>query len=485
MFNKNYRYNYKFNNSTIVTNVLFADTVKQSGADTVYCLNRIGVQCISNCLYDTMPNSQHPFYYGNMPQFLQRNIVKYANGTVMLYDTTKIFIIPTCTLNQTWLCDSIYNYPAACINITTQQIFGTLDSVKTLLINYTDTVKLSKTFGLIVFPQPYLKNKYYRLSGIEKKNSYDQTALYGQKVPNAWDFYDYSIGDIQTSVAYSTSGWSPTTINIKQKTITAKNVLPTGYSYSFTEHYFSQTFPINMHFCTPPNISAFVTNTYTTNFSNLSDPTLLENRIYPKMVFIPSSPGASVNIVNSMSSFYIPNITNFGVDNNGRFYKYMGQLCTYANPILPNSGALKGLDIVSPGYYKLSSFEYTKLCFGEDFGLIQNSYYYFEGGPDFHLTNVIKNGTSYFGPANTVGMEEKITENSETFFYPNPASFKIYANINEASRITIIDSFGKEILTASMAKGQTIDVSEFPNGVYFIRLLNNDYLKVQKLIVQH
>ncbi len=136
-----------------------------------------------------------PIILKNMPQFLQRNIKKYSTGLVMLYDTTKIIIIPNCILNQTWLFDSIYNKTAICTFVNTQNIFGVINSVKTILINNIDTLKLRKSFGIIVFPQLYNVNKYYRMVGIENKNSYDLNALFENKVPDAWDFYNFNIGD--------------------------------------------------------------------------------------------------------------------------------------------------------------------------------------------------------------------------------------------------------------------------------------------------
>jgi len=84
VFNKGYRYNYKFDNSALISNVLFADTVKQTGMDTTYIMNNVGV-VNGNTL--TI----------NRPQFLMKKIVKLANGNVSLLDTTSIIIIPTCT----------------------------------------------------------------------------------------------------------------------------------------------------------------------------------------------------------------------------------------------------------------------------------------------------------------------------------------------------------------------------------------------------
>jgi hypothetical protein len=159
-FNKAYRYNYRYNNSALISNVLFADTVYQSGSDTIYNLNRIGVECTNSCPTVTAPLNQANHLIPNVPQFMQRKIRKYSNGTLLLFDTTKIIIRPFCGVNESWLFDSIYNKTAVCIAKSTQNVLGVIDSVKTILIGGVDTFKLSKNFGVIMFPDLYAKNKY-------------------------------------------------------------------------------------------------------------------------------------------------------------------------------------------------------------------------------------------------------------------------------------------------------------------------------------
>ena len=180
LFNKEYRYNYKFNNSQLVTNVLFADTVLLAGSDTIYNMNRIGVECTGSCPTITAAlNPTVTYIVPNMPQFLQRTIRKYLNGIVMPKDTAKQVIIPTCSVTQTWLFDSILNINATCISALVQNVFGQNDSVKTIIVGGNDTLLLSKSFGILQFPLPYGQNKYYRLAGIERRNSYDQNPLFG------------------------------------------------------------------------------------------------------------------------------------------------------------------------------------------------------------------------------------------------------------------------------------------------------------------
>jgi hypothetical protein len=195
-FNKAYRYNYIYDYNALVTNVMFTDSVKTVGSDTIYYLNRIGVECSGSCpTITTAITTTATVVVPNMPQFLQRTIIKASSGIVQLKDTGNWIIKPTCTVSEVWVFDSISLKTAQCVNISTLTIFSVVDSIKTIIADGTDTILLSKQFGLIQFPNIYGKNKYYRLVGIENKASYDQTSLYGYKVPNAWDIYDYNVGD--------------------------------------------------------------------------------------------------------------------------------------------------------------------------------------------------------------------------------------------------------------------------------------------------
>ena len=75
--------------------------------------------------------------------------------------------------------------------------------------------------------------------------------------------------------------------------------------------------------------------------------------------------------------------------------------------------------------------------------------------------------------------------------YPNPANDKIILsintqfNINSSSNITICDLSGKNILQMIIKSGETeIDVSEFINGFYFVKVVIDGSKFMHKLIVE-
>ncbi len=447
VFNKNYRYNYKYNNSQLISNVMFVDTIKIVGTDTIYSMNRIGV--VTGSILTT-----------NKPQFLQRNIRKYSNGLVKLYDTTKVMIIPTCTLNQTWLFDSIYNLNATCIATATQNIFSIIDSVKTILVNSIDTLVLSKQFGVTQFPKLYGQNKYYRLVGIEDAAKYDSIPLFGNKVPNAWDFYNFKVGD-EWCTANSflqvdnqlTERCAITTVIVRSKTVT-----PTGYIYNIDEKSITSN---HDQYCNPYATASFTNMNVT--YSSLDSKQLLENKMYPGMVDFQYS--IRVNLVK------------FGLDNQGTFYKYYGPTCSSINgKIMPHQNEPGSFGQLGPPYtvtYILSSDIYA-LTYGVGLGLINQNKDFFEYESDFCMNCY---GTVNLG-------ENNLTHNNK-LFYPNPANTDLKIDLLEITRMKIFNFLGTLIIEKDIQYNTPTDISSLSNGIYLIELENDSFKSTQKLIVEH
>jgi hypothetical protein len=493
VFNKNYRYNYKYNFSQLVTNVMFAETVQQSGTDTIYALNRIGVECTGSC--PTLPSPPSPtvtYVVPNMPQFLQRNIRKYQDGRVELFDTTDMIIVPSCTLNQNWLFDNLHNKTAICTDISTVTVFGITDSVKTILVDNTDSVQLSKSFGLLLFPNPYGKNKYYRLVGIENKNSYDKYALYGEKVPNAWDFYNYQVGDTICSISYhwdDNGGTYPPyseACDFKKTIIKSKQVGLSSYSYStdnIVRHNLSSCVTPTPGF--PMGIFSYSVFSQNLTISSLTNPVQYSeqwesNIMYPGMLY---TVGAYVGST--------PNFIKFGVDNDGNFYKYCGPISIQYFPY-PNFTGVNSYTLNNNGIYQPNnSGEQRRVAYVTGFGRVVSDYFVFEHVGYSYITAFSKRGTYYFGtscpstPSPSTGIISNSPDNVQPFFYPNPASSSITIPVIEKSRVEICNALGQTVLTSETEGDQKIDVSSLPNGIYFITLKNSGRSIPQKLVVSH
>jgi hypothetical protein len=74
--------------------------------------------------------------------------------------------------------------------------------------------------------------------------------------------------------------------------------------------------------------------------------------------------------------------------------------------------------------------------------------------------------------------------NDEFLIYPNPANEKIFIqNSENLCKIELIDELSKIFFLSEQINGH-INVSNFPNGIYFLKLYNkNGQIIVRKLII--
>ncbi len=80
--------------------------------------------------------------------------------------------------------------------------------------------------------------------------------------------------------------------------------------------------------------------------------------------------------------------------------------------------------------------------------------------------------------------EQKIDD--QLSVYPNPTSgvINIESSINDIINVQIITSLGQELLTDSFQGKFSVDVSQFGNGVYFLKTTINGISNVRKVVVK-
>lgn len=479
LFNKNYRYNYHFDNSLLVSNVLFADTFLLSAGDTILKLNKIVAKCNGSfCPTSTivLPTG-NTYYINNMPQFLQRNVIIKPTYT-RLFDTLKLNIFTNCIVGDIWKFDSLNNVNVTCINKHQQITFGVIDSIKTLLIGTNDTLKLSKQFGVLQWPELYNKNKYYKLTGVELSVSYSPTPLYGERVPNAWDFYNFNVGDKFGVDNYNY--WSnASTCNKSLYTVLNKSVGVNSYTYQLSSFGYTYTGsgPNGFLFCQTTGNSVY-TGTINSNLfhNNLSSKGLIENSAYPnKLIAL---------------SLLEHNVANFTTDNINTFYKYWGIRCAVSNSNSPQINVPNNtpkvlystytvvptntLQSVSTIYQAFNVNYQSELSayYGANFGKISEGKNHGFGAEKRCVFYFEKNGTQYFGPLPfTLGMNQNSSDLGNYFIFPNPTSQDIFVStdFNLESEIMITNLLGEIIYKKiNTEKNHRINVSNFPSGIYFL-----------------
>jgi hypothetical protein len=101
------------------------------------------------------------------------------------------------------------------------------------------------------------------------------------------------------------------------------------------------------------------------------------------------------------------------------------------------------------------------------------------------ISNILPNGQSFNSA------DDKANPFDQTVrVYPNPACSKVTVNfpepVHENMRITILNSSGMIISSSETTihgNQEIVDISSFPDGIYFIRLQSKEFSQTRKLVI--
>jgi hypothetical protein len=129
------------------------------------------------------------FYSIKKPDFLGFYMLN-DNDSIFTFVGRETFVLkPLLQPGESWLYNNI---DSAKINSVEERLFdGINDSVKVVTINNSDTLILSKSFGIIEFPEK-LRSNQHRQIGIED--------VYGEQEIDFWDIYNFNVGDIFNTI---------------------------------------------------------------------------------------------------------------------------------------------------------------------------------------------------------------------------------------------------------------------------------------------
>lgn len=501
VFNKNYRYNYSLENESYTNVVIFADSIKVQGVDTTYCLNRIATKCDSCWFYYPQPGVADSNYIMiNQPQFMQRRIV-YSNNQYRLSDTSNYIIPRFLSLGNSWTFNASRGITAQVISATIKNYFGISDSVNTILLSTSDTVIISKQFGILKYPAKFGQQEYYTLRGIENKSSYDTTALYGEKVPNFYDFFKLKAGVIHYySFVNRYTGISSAqcyAYYYAKKTITSSTNIGGVMYNSFIEdrrgcsgNCMPGMFPGSCAIDENPSLFSslpVITQTYT------GVPTSYQ---YYWDHFYTSSYNNQF-ITTSMGGRYV---VKFGKTPNNHFYKTYGYSC-FSGYLREMKSDYSHCDYLqssqnSKVYYTtgLDNFSFGKIgeTFIEGYGQVNKFMGVFEVD-NYYCTSTIIDGTDTLGKIIPYGITTGLsnhTENKSSSFGPNPTQDIITINFPFESTgnngtIEVKDVFGKTVLQKSIVSGassEKINLQNLAQGIYFVDLKIPHFQKQYKVV---
>ena len=180
--NPNYHYHYVLYDSLGgITDSLDAYTVRvdHTEGDTIFFNQWLRENILKSKIESVNIFTHH---------FLRRRMIKSRLGEVLFQSPGEIrFIIPE-KPGQSWVFDSQADIKAELDAIYTAEIYGEIDSIKSIALSSGDIILWSRSFGILQFPVGYGKNEYYRQIGISGPDV-------GFTFPKMDDFYGFVPGD--------------------------------------------------------------------------------------------------------------------------------------------------------------------------------------------------------------------------------------------------------------------------------------------------
>jgi len=455
IINSTYRYNFSLNTENIISITIWVDSVKSNGDDSIFFLNRVVEKC-NNCSINNLDNSEYEIF--NKPLFLQEKVIK--SNSIYSFSTPNNFVIKSkAEIGDKWLFDTAYNIEAKIVNKSTIYIFQLKDSIKTIVLSSNDTIIISKLFGIIRFDVPY-DLKGYLLEGIDHK--------YGASVPNFFDIYNFSVGDIFEYHGTSLSNIdgpaiSNTCYDEKDKILT-KKILNDSIVYDIS------VISLYSQFCCPVELKCSSSRAFKA-----------------KWIFINKT-----NCIENLFNNELISLDKYGLDkHNCKNYSIVRISKNSKNIYTKTLGSSDSMDFynISDTFHNILKkqicIENEEFRYNDGLGLVYHSDGSFEAGSTYELIGY-KKGNDTVGillDDNKLILSSVYIENNDVEIFPNPTKNDIWIKNNDKQKINqIIISDLKGMILYTGMESKTISLTNFKPGIYIIEIRLEKSIIKRKII---
>lgn len=452
----NEKMNFQHSDSSFISHTIWVDDFDVTGSDTTLFLNKVV--------------TDHPTDIDkalrNQPQFLFTTMNNLNNGTYHFSEPGYYILKTWSSMGDYWLFDPDNNITATVIGLMQEEIFGTMDSIKIISLSDGHEIKLSKHFGIILFPD-FANNGFYELVGI-------QDSEYGLSVPVFWDIYNFEVGDIfQYNTSILNPGGSGSTT--RKITITSKVATDSSLNYTLDGIYYAY-----------PGVGGGSTYTASPIYTYSSNhPT----NLFPGEIYLlPNSETIhGTGKVFTSSKIFLDMET-------GTVFKEFGTQYETNEPNLYYE-----LEENSDSLFRLPyAFLIGDPCglmgfgFGSNIGDLFKSEGCFEYWDDKSLVGYIKDGDTVgnITPDSLllVDISDKEFLENEINIYPNPASDFLHIILphHKNARLEIRNIHGELIFQKEFSKQEEIiNTTNLIPGVYFFLILQkNEILQTGKILIK-
>jgi hypothetical protein len=466
----NEKMNYQHSDSSYISNTIWVDSVETACENLIYHLNRV--------VKDVPDNPE--IVLRNQHQFLLKQMEATGEGIYTFSYPGEFTIKTLANPGEIWIFNLENNITAEVNSISVEDVFGVQDSVKVISLSDGNEIRLSKSFGILKFPD-FENGGNYDLVGI-------QNTEYGESVPDFWDIFDFEVGDV-----FQYNGFESNidfTLNwIKKIIITLKEMSDNSYFYEYDGIYYG----IGYDNIFPP------------------DPFEFGDSISGSMTYIDSLNHLVNSFPNQLHVF--PN--SFSTYGSGKVYTSAIIIKNEETNLASKHFGFHysvNYEITGELYYEqeenseiLYKYEPPAIidepCFtkGKNFGELLGEIYYVEGCFEYQtnmsLEGYIKNGDTVgiITPDSLllVGLFETRTTKSTIIVFPNPADKYVQFKFSSGNdfkdcSIEIRNLLGEAIIKVKRNEEiQTLDIRNLKPGIYFYTIKSKGMIIQQgKLVIQ-
>lgn len=454
LFNANFKYNYALNNNGNIYKTIFVDSIGVENNDSIYYLNKTILPC-PTCGYCNY--YFNIIYLSNQPQFFLSKFKKDSIVSSFIYNNKTYSIMLNTNINDSWVFDSLNNVDAQTIEIISQNNFGNSDSIRIIQLSNSDTIILSKNYGIMKFPLFDSSHQHVNLIGIEGPDI-------GVLTPKYENFFVYNIND-SLEYYYVSNSQNYSTGKRSRIVIINKLTQPPGkikYITKVTDR-------------TSTYIYGNITFTYTTRFDSLvyseSSHGFLRN--YASQPFI---------LNNCHKVMEIGNDTTF--ECNTKFYSspeiHVCLLDTLYQGPIPPSPSFQKSEIYGENIGLIESDLYQNGFSNPNIGYVDSKYKLIACNINHQIFGTFT--SDFYG---SIGINDNNINNRDFQLYPNPIKNELnIRNSGISDKFTfVVYNINGQVLTKSESVEEltTIDLSYLYSGIYFLKIFTDKTIKVFKI----
>ena len=138
-------------------------------------------------------------------------------------------------------------------------------------------------------------------------------------------------------------------------------------------------------------------------------------------------------------------------------------------------GGVQAVNVIDPGNPFVAGYYYRSGLFALNVTANENDIYIADGSSGFQI---------YSHDVVFTGVEENVIKAENINTFPNPSTGIINLDVETATEVVVFDQSGRFLIKEKLNAGRgLLDLSDLPNGTYFLKFKMADGIQLQKVVI--